>query len=368
MERVNDMIRYSIMLDGIGNTMMAGFFSALAFEMLLRQGCGLDATDDEKTSFELVNLLCSAGSRYKPFGYRLHQTRTKRNDFIHGKRTDTEIVREMIDGLCEVQNLNPAHIRATLDHEDFERLSKQFRAPDQNPPTAAGDAATRIKFEGKHFRDLYRMRARMQELVGSLGEFCKKLHPNLAFDEVSRVDPKTAYVWAAATFHEGAQRPKVDKPSLSILGTNRDLRVYIDFGGRCFQGRRVYLTQLLDGRFDEDLKKLDPTAYTLFDIYWYFNLEPRFTLGQFLNLPAAELEQEKARAKRFLDQVDKKLRVDGTTPVEQLRTRLFNTVSENLLLIGRVFSQAEAVECKDFREIVSNTMVDLYPTFAKVAG
>jgi hypothetical protein len=367
MQRVNDMIRYSIMLDGIDNTMMAGFFSALAFEMLLRQGCGLEATDDEKNSCELVNLLCSRGTGYKPFGHVLHQIRMKRNDFIHGKRKDAEVVREIIDGLCLVQNLNPAHIRASLDHEDFERLSKQFRAPDQNKATVGHELPTRIKFEAKHFRDLYRMRARMQELVASLEGFCRELHPDLAFDDVSRVDPKTAYVWAAATFHEGTHRPKVDKPSLSILATNRDIRVYLDFGGRCFRGRRVYLTELLGGGFNEELARLDPDAYTLFDIYWYFNLEPRFTLGRFLALSPAELEQEKGEAKRFLEQVDKKLRVDGSTPVEQLRTRLFNTVSENRLLVGRVFPQASAIEFKDFREVVARTMADLFPVFAKVA-
>lgn len=199
------------------------------------------------------------------------------------------------------------------------------------------------------FLDLYKMRHRFLEIEEFL-DTPKRLgkYPKYKVDNVSAVNPTSAYVWLAIVDAKTKSRKKIFGSSISILATPLDLRIYLDFGGFAFEDRKRYYKFLEN--FDSKKLDIDKKDLFIFDIDWYAFFGEKLPYDDYVN--SSEL---KVKAEENI-QIIKKTNKD--TPL-----------SWNKLLIGYVYDRKKIPEqTLDFNEIWQKieNIIKLYEYFHEV--
>lgn len=339
----DDLLKYAILLCNNNELQTAGYYAAAAFELLLPQVKG----DGMKVYEPRIDAYCRANNCNRELYNLLMDCRNVRNQIVH--HNNLRGVQGLIDNLCIVRGGNKQQLASDLDHEDYRRFRKKFcSSGNQVHPTTLVQLFS--GFSQQDFRNLNEMRNTLSYLREKLAPWCERQKPSLHFDEIS--EATSAYVWLAAVRTMASERPKIDQPSISILATNHDIRVYLDFGGRCKDERKRYYHLLLNKKLDPLLKSLDRN-FRIFDTYWYFNIENIMTIQQFVERREHwEFADENilARLAEFEAQLDGK-----------------RTISENKLLIGRIFSQDEVVAAGvGFAHQVESVIAKLHPIISKL--
>lgn len=342
---LNDLLCYAVLLCGRNEMQTAGYYASAAFELLLPN---LPEATKEKCYEKRITAYCLANQCSQEIYNTLMECRWVRNQLIH--YNDTRQVSGFIDDICTVRSLNRHQLSVELDGEDLRRLRKKFSS---SVPSSNCSALGKlfVGFSEQDFRNLHEMRNTLNYLKEKLTSHCNGLKPALFFDEIS--ETTSAYVWLAAVKSLDGERPKIDQPSLSILATNHDVRVYLDFGGRCKKERKRYYHLLLNKKLDPLLKSLG-SDFRIFDTYWYFNLENIRTLQEFYELrehgTLTNEEDLKRQVAEFEFLLDEK-----------------RTVPENKLLIGRIFPKEEVIPAgSGFAKEVCLTISKLHPIFEKL--
>jgi len=337
-ETINDLVSYAVLLCGRNELQTAGYYASAAFELLLPNVSG-----ETRENFFVKRIIayCRANQCSTEVQNTLKQCRIIRNQIIH--YNDTRQVSGFIDDLCTVRNLNSHQLSSKLDEEDFRRLRKKFSysAPYSNISILGQLFAG---FDDQDFRNLHKMWNTLNFLREKLSACCKSFKPTVFFDEIS--EATSAYVWLAAVKSLDGDRPKINQPSLSILATNHDVRVYIDFGGRCKIERKRYYHLLLNKKLDPFLKNLGPD-FRIFDTYWYFNLENIRTIQQF--------SEQREHGKLIMEEDLQKQVTDFESLIDEKRT-----IPENKLLIGRIQAGTR------FADEVCETLSKLHPILEKL--
>lgn len=343
-ETINDLVSYAVLLCGRNELQTAGYYASAAFELLLPKVPG-----EARENFYENRIIayCRVNNCSPEIHNSLMQCRIIRNQIIH--YNDTRRVPGFIDDLCTVRNLNSHQISIELDGEDLRRLRKKFSysAPGSNSSMLGQLFAG---FGDQDFRNLHEMRNTLSYLKEKLSAYCKNFKPAVFFDEIS--EATSAYVWLAAVKSLDGDRPKIDLPSLSILATNHDIRVYIDFGGRCKKERKRYYHLLLNKKLDPFLKDLG-SYFRIFDTYWYFNLENIRTIQQFA---------ERREHGDILEEDIQKQVTDFESLIDEKRT-----IPENKLLVGRIFTKEYVIQAgTKFADEVCETLSKLHPILEKL--
>jgi hypothetical protein len=349
---VVDLLVYAIALVKRGNVRLGGYFACTAFELVTAnrawtaQGEPKVWIDKDVALFEDIRSQLNSAlvDENDLLGKRLDRCRSHRNRIVHHFEIEKVRVEALVEDLCHILGEDRHRIESNLDYEDFRRLNITFEEPIPQPGSTPFGG-----IDDEAFSDLVTMRRVLYSLADELAPFLGTLPIPLVFDRFSEVNPTSAYVWAPAVRSLEGVRPKIDQPSLSVLATNTDVRVYLDFGGRAIAARLAYYGYLLSDAFPAFLASA-PEEVEVFDIDWYFvlgNRRPAQALGAALRRGEVDLGADVA---------------DWTA-----RTRGGRTLTWNRMLVGRVFDRAE-VEGKGaaFQSDVEQVMQWIYPVFAEV--
>jgi hypothetical protein len=341
---VEELLKYAILLYEDKDWHTAGFYAAAAFEACItapksgHDDCyskRIDRTEGLNSSEKNVLTNC-IGLRNKAI-----------HEHLYIEHRDS-YVNKLITNLCEILSFNRVAIQQSSDYEDIKSLQTKL-VGNSSCEVFRGFKGLYSGFQDEDFRNLYEMRNKMYYLLAELHDFCKRLKPALQFDQISKTI--SAYVWLAAVRKLDCERPKIQYPSLSILATNVDVRVYLDFGGRCKKERKKYYKLLLSKEAIDIFKDLDGEFY-LFDIYWYFNIENKVSLQTFYQnrffVHKGHIEDE---IKNLVDDFEKEIDSRKTIP-------------DNKMLLGKIYSKEYVISRGyNFVDDIKDTYVKLLPIF-----
>lgn len=342
--KIIEILQYAILLQENGELPTSGYYAAAAFEKLLPN---VEQRGEHNFYEKRIDKYCKDNDACKDIRESLNVCRKIRNEIIHGGNMTR--LSTLLSGMCEVFDLNSHQVLQDLDAEDFRRLRKKISAFEVKP-TSPELSNLFSGFCSADFRNLLEMRNTLSYLREALSSFCESLNPPIYFDTLS--DTVSSYVWLAGVKSLKTDRPKIDQPSLSILATNHDLRIYIDFGGRCKDERKKYYTLLFRKELDKYLAKLSKD-FCMFDTYWYSNLENIRTIQEFSELrdlgEYVEIDLL-GDAREFSSHVDSN-----------------KTITENKFLIGRIFSINEVINMGiGITEEIKSTLSELHPLYSKI--
>lgn len=318
-----DLLKYAVALYMRGDIPTAGLFAATCFESLLPK-----RKDWEENAPARLKRLADEDTSLQPAYDSLIVCNRYRNEIIHHQKFNN--VEDFLFRLQAATGLDFSKRETRIDNEEFRFLKRKVLGTVSFDP---GKYSSR-EFEGfldSDFRDLFALKEKITFLGAAISDCLKELDSPLYFDAVSEVNNNSAWVWLAAVTTLEKERPKVELPSISLLGTNNDIRLYLEFGGRCKKERQKYHELLLSKKLDVDLRNLK-NGYSFFDIYWYFNLENVMTIQDFIE-------------KRDLGKIafDKDLVRDG---VENFKNEIDGkmTIQNNKYLVGKVYHRNQVVE------------------------
>lgn len=125
--------------------------------------------------------------------------------------------------------------------------------------------------------DLLVARVKLAQLKNELDNWLANQHPELATTILTTIDTASGYIWLPivhkAASKGASDRPNLDSPTASILVTPLDVRIYIDFGGYCYKGRKEYFRFIRNKpefrKFLDQLQGDDRKHFRIFDIEWY---------------------------------------------------------------------------------------------------
>ncbi len=346
-DKTVDLLKYAVALYLRGDIPTASLFASTCYESLLPK----QKDKDENAPARLQRLVGSYPS-LQPVYNNLKVCNRYRNDIIHHQKyVDIE---DFLIKLQESIGLDFSKRENRIDNEEFRFLKKKVLGSVSNETSKFTDRPF-VGFIESDFRDLFVLKEKMVFLREAIANFClNELEPPLYFDDVSEVANNSAWVWLAAVTTLEKERPKIELPSISVLGTNNDIRLYIEFGGRCKKERQTYHDLLLSKQLDDDLRKLKG-GYSFFDIYWYFNIENKLTIQEFvekrdLGKIAFDKDFVKEGVKKFQKEINQKL-----------------TIQNNRHLIGKVYSRDQVVEMgPSFITETTDTFSQLLPILNKV--
>jgi len=343
-----ELLKYAILLFKEQDWHTAGFYAAAAFESCIAPRGGYDDSYSKRVERTLgLSLVKQA---------MLRDCIDFRNKAIHENLygdNRTQYIDNLIKTLCATYEIDRDKVLNDFDYEDIKALQRKF-VGGKDADVLHGFKGLFNGFTNDDFRNLYEMRNKIYYLMAELTDFCQGLTPQLYFDSISKTI--SSYVWLAAVQNLDCERPKISYPSLSILATNVDIRVYLDFGGRCKNERKKYYKLLLSKKGLETLKNLD-NEFSIFDIYWYFNIENKVSLQHFYErrffTHDGHIEDEIDEIiQKFEDDIDSK-----------------KTIPDNKMLLGKIYSKESVIERgRDFIDDVKTTYIKLLPILNSIQG
>ncbi len=347
--RIEELIMYVILLYEHNDIVTAGFYASSIIDICVDEK--IDKDDTYKNRID----------RSDQFDYQqkklLKSCVTLRNTVIHRHICNDSIVdliNDLANKLCNIFKIDRNAIISSNDYEDLKRLRNKYTAAGSSTKINTGNKIMLFSgFVENDFRNLVDLRKKMHLLACSLSGFCSNLKPVLNFDSIS--NSVTAFVWLAAVKNNiKYERPKIEYPSLSILATNRDFRVYLDFGGRCIKERKKYYKYILSDDGMNYLNSLDGD-FTIFDIYWYHNVENRMSIQTFY--------EKRYFANKLI------LRDELKQNLESFESGIDRaiTVHDNKILIGKIYDSKYVVERgKKIVDDIKVTFTKLMPIYAEI--
>lgn len=322
-EKTKDLLKYAVALHIRGDDPTAGLYASACFESLLPKQ--LDRTD---RYIDRVNRLIQSSSRLKNISKKVKDCITYRNDIVHN--AGYEHVPKILYNLQTILDIDFSKKENKIDDEEFRFFRK--RATGLSPVISS--KYTQRAFEGiteEDFRNLFELKEKILFLRESLASYCaNELDPPLFFDDISEVNNNSAWVWLAAVTTLERDRPKIELPSLSVLATNKDIRVYLEFGGRCKFERKKYYKLLLQKGLDTELMALGGKS-VFFDVYWYFNIENVQSIQHFI--------EQRDLGKIVFDRDYLQEEFENYT----LELKQKKTIPNNKCLVGSVYSKEDVV-------------------------
>jgi hypothetical protein len=357
-DRTLELLKYALAADYHLEHVEAAFIASKAFEAILKSV--EEAADREQKGFQkrLVERYCRVNKRPPSCKDTLETCIRLRNEIVHdqlvGGQLDHATVEQLLENLCEVLGQDYENLRASQDHEALRRYREEFG---DRPHDESYAFPMFGRFEPEDFRNLYSMRVKLLCLCERMKQDAGLQGMGLHFDHLSRVDSTSGYVWAAAVRDRKGARSKVRQPSLSILATPQDLRLYLDFGGDCKRERLRYLQLLAEGKLDDHLGRLG-AGYEFFDVFWYCSIvqDGRREVRDALTNPGAFRQQAARRIQGF-----------KARNREALLPNSERTLTENVLLVGKIFDQAAAIDLPDVTREAVTVFQDLAPILDAVS-
>jgi len=202
--------------------------------------------------------------------------------------------------------------------------------------------------------NLFAARVKLVQLKNELDCWLKDYYPKLHTTILTTIDTASGYIWLPIVHKDnckgGSDRPNLESATASLLLTPLDVRIYIDFGGHCFDDRKVYFKFIRDdSAFREFLHQLqgeDRAHFKIFDIEWY-----SFIINQ---RDVDSVESNWADWEKIVDAAEKELNLSEKSKI----------LTSNRLLSGFIydrsyFGREQKVDIKLITDKLSS-IIDLY--------
>ncbi len=215
---------------------------------------------------------------------RLIDIKNIRNDIVHGFIRD--ISKDKIEDLVEfIWSVTKKIDESELDNIDLKTAQywvRDFEVITEKSTKKINLSGVSRAISKDDFLDLYEMRHRFLEIEEYLDKQ-KRLgkNPKYKIDNVSAINPTSAYVWLAIVEAESKSRKKILGPSISILATPLDIRIYLDFGGLAFDDRKRYYKFLQ--HITASSVNIDKEDLYIFDIDWYSFFGDVYNFDEFVD-------------------------------------------------------------------------------------
>ena len=193
-----------------------------------------------------------------------------RNEIVHGFIRDIEKskIKSLVEFIWNVTKKEKEPILDEIDLKTAQYWVRDFEVAIEKDAKIVSYYNSAKEITKEDFLDLYEMRHRFLEIEDYIDK-PKRLEAFAKYkvDNVSAVNPTSAYVWLAIVEAESKSRKKIYGSSISILATPLDFRIYLDFGGLAFNDRKRYYKFLQS--FDPSALDIETENLNIFDIDWY---------------------------------------------------------------------------------------------------
>lgn len=167
-----------------------------------------------------------------------------------------------------------------------------------------GYTATGPRIYSKDFDNLFELRRKLAHFKNYLDEWLPQHANFLHTDVLTTIDTTSGYIWMPLVSKKKETRQSgIYGCSVSILATPLDLRIYVDFGGRAVQERRIYYDFLSDSpEYDELVNKFKKNSgFEVFDIDWYSFIPNRLQFHRWIAVKDNAIAQARAKWAELAD-------------------------------------------------------------------
>ena len=216
---------------------------------------------------------------------KLHNFRHLRNTIMHGKLEefldDGDNIKEDIISYiwCELapESFEKAYqyrnerdgIIASMQEHTADYLIRDIDEIDIKPKDKkvifAKDEP--LKIQSDDFENLYKLRRKLVPFKNFLENWVNQF--GLFTDILTTIDTTSGYIWLPLTRKDPATKTGVLTCSVSILVTPLDFRIYMDFGGRAKEARKIYYKFVGSDDYLNFLEMNTQPDLKVFDIDWY---------------------------------------------------------------------------------------------------
>jgi len=301
---------------------------------------------------------------------RLHNFRHLRNSIMHGKLEDLlddgdNKKEDMISYIwCELapDSFEMAYphrnerggIIASMQEHTADYLVRDIDEIDIKPKDKkimfAKDEP--LKVHSDDFENLYKLRRKLVPFKNFLENWVNQF--GLFTDILTTIDTTSGYIWLPLTRKDPATKTGILTCSVSILVTPLDFRIYMDFGGRAKEARKIYYKFV--GSDDYlDFLKMNTTQPDLkvFDVDWYshkFNI--RFADNNWVDNRQASIDS-------------------AMTKINKVPEKSEDPITWNRMLHGYIYQKDEfgEIESITFKKIEPKlrSIIEYYKSFKKFA-
>jgi hypothetical protein len=255
---------------------------------------------------------------------RLDNFRWLRNQVMHGKidqipdegDNKKEDLINYIWSELDPDSFNDAHSRSKSGHRIIDSLFEHtadymVRAIDEIEAKGRdkefGYPSTCPRIDRKDFDNLFELRRKLAHLKNYLDEWLPRNAEFLHTDVLTTIDTTSGYIWMPLVSKRKETRQSgIYGCSVSILATPLDLRIYMDFGGRAVQERKIFFDFLSES---EEYKALaenykSNNGLEVFDIDWYSSVLQRRQFTKWLEIKETAITEARSKLSEYENSKD----------------------------------------------------------------
>jgi hypothetical protein len=278
-----------------GKELIGGLLCCSVFEIYIKH-VGTTLLLKYRDAKELINDLRENQSEKISLNdiNRLDKLREKRNDVMHAnsmkKSAIEKIEAYLISDCIELVNLSSDFFLQEQKTDEEYIADATFRLFPNSWLKPKGDLPPEIL--PQYFADLIvALREYMQPLGKYLQEECldrldDKNPFRLKFNDLSRVNRSSGYIWISAVPASQNRRDRVYFPGLTVLFMPHEIAVYLELPGKSHKYKRVYYEQMLQRGKIKDFLSLAETkrrGFEFFHTWWYAMRQPVGSVADYLN-------------------------------------------------------------------------------------
>lgn len=170
-----------------------------------------------------------------------------------------------------------------------------------------GYPSTGPRIYRKDFDNLFELRRKLAHLKNYLDEWLPRNAEYLHTDVLTTIDTTSGYIWMPLVSKKKESRQSgVYGCSVSILATPLDLRIYMDFGGRAVQERKIFFDFLSEsGEYKalaDNFKRNN--GLEVFDIDWYSSILGRYQFIKWLEIKENAISEARSKLAEYENSKD----------------------------------------------------------------
>ena len=208
-----------------------------------------------------------------------------------------------------------------------------------------------LKILSEDFENLYKLRRKLVPFKNFLENWVNQF--GLFTDILTTIDTTSGYIWLPLTRKDPATKTGILTCSVSMLATPLDFRIYMDFGGRAKEERKLYYRFIGSDEYLQFVDQNTQSDLKVFDVDWYSH---KFNIR---NIDKSWIDNRLASIE------------SATSKIDMLPEKSDDPLTWNRMLHGYIFQKNELgdIETITFKKIEPKlrSIIDFYKTFKKFA-
>ncbi|MCX6350137.1 MAG: hypothetical protein NTV79_11680 [Candidatus Aureabacteria bacterium] len=202
-------------------------------------------------------------------------------------KTCVDLIREIFEERTGVQLADLLGEMTLVDRERLQAIYTVDLMPE------AAEKSARDGFTTADFDTIFVLKKALENFGVLLRKKMDSEKEQLPGPEISNADYTSAYV--TATFAANPLKKEGEEASFRVLASNDLILAGLHLGISSRATRERYYALFLEGKLDRPLEALDRAGAEILDAFWFYNLENRLPIEEFL---AREKEREETTRRR----------------------------------------------------------------------